>query len=122
MGKSGAGLQGLIWCLVFVFLDASQAVYFGGILQHLDGFLIGGMMYKLQHQEEYDAKNGGNKNNSSNNISNDKKEGFINSTFSNDPTNNQLEHSKYSKRMEGDKKRLIQNSNSSLPCLRFLKL
>jgi hypothetical protein len=53
------------------------------------------MMYKLQHQEEYDAKNGGNNNNS-----NDKKEGFINSTFSNDPTNNQnnqLEHSKYSK-------------------------
>jgi hypothetical protein len=61
------------------------------------------MMYKLQHQEEYDAKNGGNKDNSSNdnnngnNNGNDKKEGFINSTFSNDPTNNQLEYSKYSK-------------------------
>ena len=52
------------------------------------------MMYKLQHQEEYDAKNGGN------NISNDKKEGFTNLKFSNDPTNNQnnqLEYSKYSK-------------------------
>ncbi len=47
MGKSGAGLQGLIWCLVFVFLDASQAVYFGGILQHLDGFLIGGLVFGL---------------------------------------------------------------------------
>jgi hypothetical protein len=59
------------------------------------------MMYKLQHQEEYDAKNGGNSsndnNNGNNNNSNDKKEGFINSTFSNDPTNNQLEYSKYSK-------------------------
>lgn len=58
------------------------------------------MMYKLQHQEEYDAKNGGNSNNDNNNGNNngnDKKEGFINSTFSNDPTNNQLEYSKYSK-------------------------
>jgi len=54
------------------------------------------MMYKLQHQEEYDAKNGGNKDNSSNNgnSGNDKKkEGFINSGF-NEPTNNQLEYSK----------------------------
>jgi hypothetical protein len=58
------------------------------------------MMYKLQHQEEYDAKNGGNSNdngNGNNNGNDKKKEGFINSTFSNDPTNNQLEHSKYSK-------------------------
>jgi hypothetical protein len=55
------------------------------------------MMYKLQHQEEYDAKNGGNKDNGSNdngagnnsngNNGNDKKkEGFINSAF-NEPTN-----------------------------------
>ena len=56
------------------------------------------MMYKLQHQEEYDAKNGGNSNDNGINNGNDKKkEGFINSTLSNDPTNNQLEHSKYSK-------------------------
>lgn len=59
------------------------------------------MMYKLQHQEEYDAKNGGNSNNDNNGNNNgngkDKKEGFINSTFSNDLTNNQLEYSKYSK-------------------------
>ena len=60
------------------------------------------MMYKLQYQGQYDEKNGGNKDNSSNdnNNGNDKKEGFINSTFSNDPTNNQnnqLERSKYSK-------------------------
>jgi hypothetical protein len=52
------------------------------------------MMYKLQHQEEYDAKNGGNKDSGSNDTgagnsvknSNDKKEGFVNSTF-NEPTN-----------------------------------
>ena len=58
------------------------------------------MMYKLQHQEEYDAKNGDNKDNNSNNGNNGndkKKEGFINSAFLNDPTNNQLEYSKYSK-------------------------
>ena len=49
------------------------------------------MMYKLQHQEEYDAKNGGNKDggnngNNGNNGNDKKKEGFINSTF-NEPTN-----------------------------------
>jgi hypothetical protein len=48
------------------------------------------MMYKLQHQEEYDAKNGGNSNDNGagNSVknSNDKKEGFVNSTF-NEPTN-----------------------------------
>jgi hypothetical protein len=53
------------------------------------------MMYKLQHQEEYDAKNGGNSNDNGSNDngagnsvknSNDKKEGFVNSTF-NEPTN-----------------------------------
>jgi hypothetical protein len=57
------------------------------------------MMYKLQHQEEYDAKNGGNKDNGNNNGNNgnDKKEGFINSAFLNDPTNSELEYSKYSK-------------------------
>jgi hypothetical protein len=53
------------------------------------------MMYKLQHQEEYDAKNGGNSNDNGSNDngagnsvknSNDIKEGFVNSTF-NEPTN-----------------------------------
>lgn len=50
------------------------------------------MMYKLQHQEEYDAKNGGNKDSNDNSAGNsvkngnDKKEGFINSTF-NEQTN-----------------------------------
>lgn len=55
------------------------------------------MMYKLQHQEEYDAKNGGNGNNSSNGKNsnndndnsnnndngNDRKEGFVNSKMYN---------------------------------------
>jgi len=66
------------------------------------------LIYKLQHQEEYDAKNGGNSNgndngsgnnndnNNGNNSNDKKKEGFVNSTF-NEPTNNQLEYSKYSK-------------------------
>ena len=54
------------------------------------------MMYKLQHQEEYDAKNGGNgsngknsnngnpnNNNNNNNGNNDRKEGFVNSKMYN---------------------------------------
>ena len=50
------------------------------------------MMYKLQHQEEYDAKNGGNGNSSNNgknnndnngNVNNDRKEGFVNSKMRN---------------------------------------
>lgn len=53
------------------------------------------MMYKLQHQEQYDEKNGGNGNDAGNgNSGNDKKkEGFTNSTF-NEPINNQIEYSK----------------------------
>ncbi|MDF1749337.1 MAG: hypothetical protein P1V34_10740, partial [Alphaproteobacteria bacterium] len=47
MEKMSPGLQGLIWCLVFVVLDAAQAVYFGGILQKLDGFLLGGLVFGL---------------------------------------------------------------------------
>jgi drug/metabolite transporter (DMT)-like permease len=47
MGKMSLGLQGLIWCLVFVVLDAAQAVYFGGILQRLDGFLLGGLVFGI---------------------------------------------------------------------------
>ncbi len=40
-------LQGLSWCMVFVILDAIQAVYFGGILQEVDGFLLGGLVFGL---------------------------------------------------------------------------
>jgi len=58
------------------------------------------MMYKLQHQEEYDAKNGDNSSNNNGNNSNNgndkKKEGFTNSAF-NEPTNSPIEYSKYSK-------------------------
>ncbi len=32
--------RGLIWCYGFVLLDAVQAVYSGGILQRIDGFLL----------------------------------------------------------------------------------
>jgi hypothetical protein len=58
------------------------------------------MMYKLQYQEEYDAKNGQNANGQNANGQNakdEKKEGFVNSAFFAKPTNNKLEHSKYSK-------------------------
>jgi hypothetical protein len=44
------------------------------------------MMYKLQHQEEYDAKDGGNNNGNGNKTNNDngnKKEGFVNSKMYN---------------------------------------
>ncbi|HAE00351.1 MAG TPA: hypothetical protein DCG04_02550, partial [Rhodospirillaceae bacterium] len=47
MGRLSLGQQGLIWCLIFVVLDAAQAVYFGGILQRLDGFLLGGLVFGL---------------------------------------------------------------------------
>jgi drug/metabolite transporter (DMT)-like permease len=37
--------QGLLWCLVFVVLDAIQAVYFGSVLQRIDGFLLAGLVF-----------------------------------------------------------------------------
>ena len=40
-------LQGLFWCMVFVILDAIQAVYFGGVLQEVDSFLLGGLVFGL---------------------------------------------------------------------------
>lgn len=42
-----AGTKGLLWCLVFVVLDAVQAVYFGNVLQHVDSFLLGGIVFGL---------------------------------------------------------------------------
>ncbi len=39
------GTRGLLWCIVFVVLDAIQAVYFGNVLQHIDGFLLGGVVF-----------------------------------------------------------------------------
>ena len=47
MAKTGLGVQGLLWCFTFVILDAAQAVFFGGVLQQLDGFLIGGLVFGL---------------------------------------------------------------------------
>ena len=41
------GTQGLLWCVVFVVLDAVQAVYFGNVLQRIDGFLLGGIVFGL---------------------------------------------------------------------------
>lgn len=45
--RIGAGLQGLLWSFVFVILDAVQAVFFGGVLQQQDAFLIGGLVFGL---------------------------------------------------------------------------
>lgn len=36
---------GLFWCLIFVVLDAAQAVYLGALLQTLDSFLLGGAVF-----------------------------------------------------------------------------
>lgn len=41
------GAQGLFWCLVFVVLDAVQAVYLGGVLQVVDAFLLGALVFGL---------------------------------------------------------------------------
>jgi drug/metabolite transporter (DMT)-like permease len=38
---------GLIWCAVFVVLDAAQAVLFGSFLQRQDSFLIGFLVFGL---------------------------------------------------------------------------
>lgn len=46
-GIVGSGLQGLLWSFVFVILDAVQAVFFGGVLQRQDAFLIGGLVFGL---------------------------------------------------------------------------
>jgi len=40
-------MQGLAWAMVFVVLDAAQAVYFGGVLQRHDAFLLGGTVFGL---------------------------------------------------------------------------
>lgn len=41
------GLAGLAWCAAFVALDAVQAVFLGGTLQRLDGFLTGLLVFGL---------------------------------------------------------------------------
>jgi drug/metabolite transporter (DMT)-like permease len=40
-----AWLPGLAWCATFVLLDAVQAVYLGGTLQRMDGFLMGLLVF-----------------------------------------------------------------------------
>ena len=42
-----AGTKGLLWCILFVVLDAVQAVYFGNVLQRVDSFLLGGIVFGL---------------------------------------------------------------------------
>lgn len=42
-----AGAQGLVWCFTFVVLEAVQAVFFGGVFQRMDAFLIGSLVFGL---------------------------------------------------------------------------
>ncbi|WP_119459927.1 hypothetical protein [Rhodospirillaceae bacterium SYSU D60014] len=42
-----AGAWGLVWCFTFVILEAAQAVFFGGLFQRMDSFLIGSMVFGL---------------------------------------------------------------------------
>ncbi len=42
-----AGVRGLLWCLTFVILEAVQAVYFGGVFQRMDSFLIGSLVFGI---------------------------------------------------------------------------
>src|SRR3990170_6666611 len=42
-----AGAQGLIWCFTFVILESIQAVFFGGLFQRMDSFLIGSLIFGL---------------------------------------------------------------------------
>jgi drug/metabolite transporter (DMT)-like permease len=45
--RMNAGAQGLVWCFTFVILEAVQAVFFGGVFQRMDAFLIGSMVFGL---------------------------------------------------------------------------
>lgn len=38
---------GVLWCLVFIVLEAVQSVYFGGVLQRMDSFLIGFLVFGI---------------------------------------------------------------------------
>jgi drug/metabolite transporter (DMT)-like permease len=44
---TGGGIRGLAWCATFVVLDAVQAVYLGGVLQRIDAFLLGALVFGL---------------------------------------------------------------------------
>jgi drug/metabolite transporter (DMT)-like permease len=39
--------RGLAWCFVFVVIEAVQAVFFGGLFQRMDAFLIGSLVFGL---------------------------------------------------------------------------
>jgi drug/metabolite transporter (DMT)-like permease len=40
-------MQGLLWCFVFVILEAIQAVFFGGLFQRMDSFLVGSLIFGI---------------------------------------------------------------------------
>ena len=41
------GTRGLVWCFTFVILEAAQAVFFGGVFQRMDAFLVGSLVFGL---------------------------------------------------------------------------
>lgn len=42
-----AGARGIAWCFIFVILEAAQAVFFGGVFQKMDAFVIGTLVFGL---------------------------------------------------------------------------
>ncbi|MCR9255771.1 MAG: hypothetical protein NXI16_06695 [Alphaproteobacteria bacterium] len=45
MGRTAREYEGLVWCVIFVILDAGQAVYLGAYLQEIDSFFLGGLVF-----------------------------------------------------------------------------
>jgi len=46
-GGMNLGVRGLAWCFTFVILEAAQAVFFGGVFQRMDAFLVGTLVFGL---------------------------------------------------------------------------
>lgn len=40
-------MQGLLWCFTFVILEAVQVVFFGGLFQRMDSFLVGSLIFGI---------------------------------------------------------------------------
>lgn len=45
LSPRGKDLHGIFWCLVFLILDALQAVFFGSFLQRMDAFFTGALVF-----------------------------------------------------------------------------
>lgn len=45
MGAMSDTARGLLYCLIFLVLEATQAVYFGGVFQGVSSFLVGALVF-----------------------------------------------------------------------------